>query len=304
MKTDRLYAITVYLLNHGKTSANELSRRFEVSLRTIQRDMDALCQAGIPVISETGANGGYSLSENFKMDAHTVTDEDYSYILTALKGLASAVNIQKLNTTVEKVTTLATDRNNGIILDFSVLQERDHQLFEMLQKAVRLKQAVQFEYTNAENVSRVHTVEPVAVIYRWYAWYLLAYSTVKGDYRTYKLIRMKNAEIIHEKFSKEHQSAEEIMNRSDEISTSGFTKITVRCHAEACAKAIEYLNGRIICEYENGDCDMILRVIEKEHFWFGTLLSLGDGVEILSPDHIKARVLKAAKKIISLYEKL
>ncbi len=304
MKTDRLYAITVYLLNHGKSSANELARRFEVSTRTIQRDIDALSRAGIPVIAEMGTNGGYYLSESFKMDSHTVTNEDYSYILTALKGYATAMDNQKIKDTVEKVSTLVHERNDSIILDFSVLREGDNQLFQILQDAVRSKHPVSFEYTNAENVNRIHTVEPIAVIYRWYAWYLLAYSTVKCDYRTYKLVRMRNAEIVNAEFSKEHKSAEEILNSSDSISTYSFTEVTIRCHAEARAKAIEYLNGMITCEYENGDCDMVLHVIEKEHFWFGTLLSLGDSVKILSPEHIRERVLKSAKKIVSLYEKL
>lgn len=304
MKTDRLYAITVYLLNHGKSSANELARRFEVSVRTIQRDIDALCRAGIPVIAEMGTSGGYYLSESFKMDSHTVTNEDYSYILTALKGFATAIDNQKIKDTVEKVSTLVHEQNDSIILDFSVLREGDNQLFQILQDAVRLKHPVSFEYTNAENVNRIHTVEPIAVIYRWYAWYLLAFSTVKCDYRTYKLVRMRNAEIINAEFSKEHKSAEEILNSSDSISTYSFTEVTIRCHAEARAKAIEYLNGTITCEYENGDCDMVLHVIEKEHFWFGTLLSLGDSVKILSPEHIIDRVLKSAKKIVSLYEKL
>lgn len=297
MKTDRLYAITVYLLNHGKASASELARRFEVSVRTIQRDIDALCRAGIPVISEMGMNGGYCLSESFKLDSHTVTNEDYSYILTALKGFASAIDNQKINDTVEKISTLVHEQSDSIILDFSVLREGDNPLFQTLRDAVQSKQPVRFEYTNAENVNRIHTVEPVAIIYRWYAWYLLAYSTVKCDYRTYKLVRMRNAEIVNAEFSKEHKSAEEILNSSDSIPTYSFTEVTVRCHAEARAKAIEYLNGRITCEYENGDCDMVLHIIEKEHFWFGTLLSLGDSVEILSPEHIRARVLNAAKKL-------
>ncbi len=69
-KIDRLYAITVYLLNNGKATATELSRKFEVSVRTVQRDIDSLCQAGIPIVAETGASGGYYLVESFRMDAH------------------------------------------------------------------------------------------------------------------------------------------------------------------------------------------------------------------------------------------
>ncbi len=66
MKIERLYAITVYLLNHGRTSASELAKHFEVSLRTIQRDIDSLCLSGIPVVSVNGAAGGYEISESLK----------------------------------------------------------------------------------------------------------------------------------------------------------------------------------------------------------------------------------------------
>lgn len=83
--------------------------------------------------------------------------------------------------------------DNTIILDFSVLREGDNQLLQILQDAIHTKHPVSFEYTNTDNITRIHTVEPIAVVYRWYSWYLLAYSVVKNDYRTYKLIRMRNA---------------------------------------------------------------------------------------------------------------
>ena len=82
MRTDRLYAITVYLMNHGKTSAGELARRFEVSVRTIQRDMDSLCAAGIPIAATAGINGGYELVERFTLNNQIISRQDYSYILT------------------------------------------------------------------------------------------------------------------------------------------------------------------------------------------------------------------------------
>ena len=80
MKIERLYAIMVYLLNHGRTSANELAKHFEVSVRTIQRDIDSLCLSGIPIVSVAGAAGGYEISEQFKLDKHLATSNDYSYI--------------------------------------------------------------------------------------------------------------------------------------------------------------------------------------------------------------------------------
>jgi len=303
-KVDRLYAITVYLLNNGKATARELSKKFEVSIRTIQRDIESLCQAGIPLVAETGANGGYYLAENFRMDAHTATNEDYSFILTSLKGFYSAMKSPKIIATLEKVASLTKNPDNAIILDFSVLREGDNQLLQILQDAIQTKRPVSFEYTNTDNITRIHIVEPIAIVYRWYAWYLLAYSTVKNDYRTYKLIRMRSAKIIDAAFTMKHKNAEEILHDIDNKMPRKHTEITVHVKSEARAKAIEYLNGKIIYEYDNNDCDMTLYVIENEHLWFGMLLSLGDGIEIKAPEHIRNRVLESAKKIVSLYQKL
>lgn len=304
MKIDRLYGITVYLLNHGRTPASELAKKFEVSVRTVQRDVDALCQAGIPIAAETGTSGGYFLTDTFQMDGQTATQEDYSFILTALKGFSSAMNNPKIDATLEKLSSLTKDKNEDIILDFSVLRESDEKLLQMFQSAIRTKHPVKFTYTNADNVTRIHTVEPIAVVYRWYAWYLLAYSTVKDDYRTYKLIRMSNAEIEKTSFTREHDPAEKILRENNSNNSQIYTAVTVHCKAEARAKAVEYLNGKVTREYDNGECDMVLNVIENEHLWFGTLLSLGDEIEIIEPRHIRERVLVAAKKIVSLYDKL
>ena len=304
MKTDRLYAITVYLLNHGKTSATELSRNFEVSVRTIQRDIDSLCQAGIPVIATAGAAGGYEISDSFMLDKQLTTSDDYSYILTALQGLVSAISDPKAKSTLEKVSYMSNTNTNGIILDFSVLREGDDSAFQILQSAVLKKLAVSFTYTNNNNETHTHNVEPIAVIYKWYAWYLLAYSKVKNEYRIYKLIRMRNIKITDNPFTKEHEPAELILQKVDATDSRKYISILVKCKETIKARVIEYLNGVVIKEYSNGEYLMELTVVENEQFWFGSLLSFGDNVEILEPIEIRDRLVDAAKKILSLYQKL
>ncbi len=301
MKTDRLYAITVYLLNHGKTPAEVLARLFEVSVRTIRRDVDALCRSGIPVVAEPGAGGGYSLSEPFKLNAQAMNDADYTFILTALHGLSTAFDSPAVKQTAEKLRALSGGRaGGGLILDFSVLRETDSALLTKLQTAIREKRPVRFTYTNAADETRPHTVEPVAVVYRWYAWYLLAYSTVKDDYRTYKLVRMRDTEMTDGHFTRAHESAEVLLHENDRHAPP-CTEVTVLCKAKARAKAVEYLNGVVTRELDGGDCEMLLHVVEREHLWFGTLLSLGDDIEVLSPAYLRRRIAAAAKKITALY---
>lgn len=301
MKIERLYAVTIYLLNHGRTSAGELAKYFEVSLRTIQRDMDSLCLAGIPVISIAGAAGGYEISDTYRMNKDFATQDDYSYILTALKGLVSATDDPKAKHTLEKITHISEADDNGIILDFSVLREIDQSVMQTLQTAVTEKYEVTFTYTNNNNETRLHSVEPIAVMYRWYAWYLLAYSKVKKDYRTYKLVRMSGLMMTERHFEKEHKSAETILRETDQTDSRQYIDVLVRCKKAVKTRVTEYLNGCVIQELSNGDMVMKLTVVENEQLWLGTLLSLGDNVEVLEPEKIRMQLAKLAEEIVSLY---
>lgn len=304
MKTERLYAITVYLLNHGRTSASELARHFEVSLRTIQRDIDSLCMAGIPVISIAGAAGGYEISQRFELDKEFATSDDYAYIQTALQGLVSATSDLKAKNTLEKILRVAEPSDKGIILDFSALQEGDQAALQLLQTAVSQKHAVNFTYTNNNHETRTHSVEPIAVIYRWYAWYLLAYSKVKDDYRTYKIVRMQDLKITDKPFEKEHEPADAILKRMDQTDSRSYVEILVKCKETAKARIVEYLKGTVIRELPDGDAVIKATVVENEQFWMGTLLSLGDKAEVIAPEEIRRRLLKSAEEIVSVYKKL
>lgn len=302
MKIERLYAITVYLLNHKRTSAGRLAKYFEVSLRTIQRDMDSLCLAGIPVIAISGAAGGYEISDSFRIDKEFATSDDYSCILTALQGLISATDDPKAKHTLEKIARVSAPSVGSIILDFSVLREGDPAALQLLQRAVTQKRTVTFNYTNNDNRSSMHSAEPIAVIYRWYAWYLLAYSKVSDDYRTYKLMRMRDPAITDEPFTREHASAEEILKHADQTDSRRYVDIRVICKKEAISRVTEYLSGTVLERYENGSALMNLTVVENEQLWIGTFLSLGDAVEVIAPEAIRQRLLASAEQIVSLYK--
>lgn len=279
MKTDRLFAITIYLLNHGKTSAKYLAEKFEVSVRTIQRDIDSICMANIPIVAETGANGGYYLAENFTINANTMTEEEYEYTLTALKGLASAMENRKVDDTIEKIVSITGEKKEDIQLDFSSLKERDKDKIAKFRNAIQSQKQVSFEYTNAGNEVRIHTVEPIVVIYRWYAWYLIAYSIAKNAYGMYKLVRMNDIIVLEDSFQKSHKAPEVILKEMNQKSEKTDEKVHVICKKNAKMKVIEYLNGRIGKEFDNGDCEMTFYVVPREFHWFGALMALGNEVE-------------------------
>ena len=304
MKVERLYGITIYLLNHGRASAAELAKYFEVSVRTIQRDIDSLCVVGIPIIALTGVQGGYEIAEGFKLDKQMATSDEYAYILTALRGLTTATNNPKIRQALEKIENMHQGTETGVVLDFSVLNEEVNNILPILQRAVLSKKIIQFEYTNNQNECRKHQVEPVAVVYRWYAWYLLAYSRVKEDYRTYKVIRMKQPKVLSDPFTREHPPVGEILKEIEEKNSYATIEVTIYCKARIKVRAMEYLKSKIIKEYSNGDALMSFMAVRGEQFWFGTLLSLGDEVEVVEPEEIRKRIIASAQKILALYHKL
>lgn len=308
MKIDRLLGITIYLLNHDKVSAKTLSHRFEVSLRTIQRDIETLCEAGIPVVSSLGTDGGYEILNSFKMDKQIANNNDYSYVVSALRGLASAYESNKINLTLEKVKAVLKSNkiDTNIILDFSTLRENKNtnEELKVLETAIEEKIVVKFLYTNADDKTTEKEVEPIAVTYRWYSWYLLAYSLEKDDYRLYKLVRMRNLILTDKKILKVHESASILLKKNDEKDNRKYIDIKLFCKAEVKTKAIEYLKGNIELEYENGDFIMNLHLPENEQLWFGTLFSFGKLVKVIEPEALKEKLCAKSREILNLYHDL
>ena len=246
MKTDGLYALTLYLLNYGKASALKLARHFEVSVETIQRNIDALCRVGIPICAFIGTNGGYEILSDFKMNNQLASKDEYAYIATAINGLKTVTNNPVADDVYEKIIAIYKNSNIGMILDFSVLREGNEKLLQILQFAVKNRQVVRFTYRNNGGETREHCVEPIAVIYKWYTWYMLAYNTAKQDYRTYKLVRMEDVCTTEDEFSEEHKSAQDILNDCNN-SYQGkkiSTRVRMQCYGNAIHRIKEYLNGQ------------------------------------------------------------
>lgn len=303
MKTDRLFGITVYLLNHGKSSAAKLAEIFEVSVRTIQRDVDSLCAAGIPIASTYGADGGYEIMDSFSIEKNVTTQKDYSYILTALNGLNSAYSNGDIAVLKEKLTGMFNDCNSDIVLDFSVLKENSliNEYIKLIQKAIATHNTVKFNYTNADNIERICETEPVATIYKWYSWYMIGFSPNHENYKLYKLVRMSELNITSDTVTRVHKACDGIAALESQKDSRNYWDIKLYCKKEIRAKCIEYLNGKIIETFDNGDFIITLCVPDNEHFWYGTILAFGDKARVLEPYELKLRIVETSKKLINLY---
>lgn len=304
MRTDRLIAITMYLLNRKTVSASMLAERFEVSKRTIQRDIDALNQAGIPIISTHGSDGGYEIMDGFKLTKQIADIDDYLNIIIALKGLSSAYDNDKINDTLEKALTTMQGGKQRVFVDFTVARENKYinEYLKMIEGAISSETLLCIEYSNADGIISTRTIEPLALSYQWYSWYLFAFCTQKQDYRLFKLPRITKCQPTIGSFSKQHdENVEALMQTSLSRDSRKQFCIKLLCKKESRRQAIEYLGDNILKELEDGAFILQVNEVPFERMWFSLLLGFGNQVEVIEPIELRAMLKQKAEEILSIY---
>ena len=295
MQESRLFKILYHLLDKGQATAPELAEKFEVSVRTIYRDIDALSGAGIPVYTETGRNGGIHLLNDFVLDKTILSETEKQEILAALQSIHITRNMDGSRTLQKLSALFQLHSENWLEVDFSRWGNPgyDNETFELLKSAVIRHRNVKLRYAGSYEEIRERTVQPYKLVYKAKAWYLQAFCTEKQDWRIFKLNRILELEALEEGFS--------LLNPPGPIETfeGEYPKVTLRFPKEMSYRVYDEFDKAQIQRQENGD--LIVSANMPEDPWLiGFLLSFGTRVDILSPAHLKEAVAEQAKLI---YEK-
>ncbi len=311
MKIDRLLSIVVYLLNRELASARSLAERFDVSIRTIQRDMDTINLAGIPIVSVQGPSGGYGIIDTYKMDRRLMSTDDLFYIITALNGICSSMDDVRIDDTLEKMKGLMPhspadpfrERQEKLYVDFSMLGggPAQREVFRVVQSAVDSGRLLRFIYTSnrMERVTRV--VEPMTVVFKWRAWYLFAYCRLRDDYRLFRISRIQRPEVLDGGFSRRGLSFEDFSREYDPERTGKLLELVLRFSAEMVPLVEEFHNEEDM--ERSGDGSLVVRVRMPEDGWlYGYILGFGQFVEVLEPARLRNIIRESSRKITELYE--
>jgi predicted DNA-binding transcriptional regulator YafY len=303
MKIDRLIAITMYLLNRETVSASVLAERFEVSKRTIQRDIETLCLAGIPIVSSYGSDGGYKIVDGFRLTKQMAGLDDYLNIIIALKGLCSAYDNKKINETLEKVLTINQGSEQHLFVDLTIAREKAqvNEHLQVIEKAIHDKTPLLLKYTNADNITSERVVEPLALSFQWYAWYMFAYCTLNKSYRWFKLIRIIVCQPTSGFFTKVHGNIDSLMKNNLEPDKRKYYCVRLLCKKEVRLQVMEYLSTNITEEYDDGSFIVELNV-PFERIWFSIILGFGNQVEVIDPPELITMLKQKADEIISVYK--
>ncbi len=305
MKIDRLLQIIIYLMNYNNVSARQLAERFHVSIRTIQRDMISIAQAGIPVYSDSGVKGGYSILPEYKMNNQLIKKEDNKLVMKALESLATSYQNKKLTGLIEKYRTIIKeDHYQSVYWDFGVTKENKlvQTMNQQLEEIIPENRIVKFTYRNIQGYESDKEVQPLAIYYKWYAWYLFAYLPVKDEYRTYKVARIRNLQNTKKISYKKHPDIENLMRESEQKYYGTCVPIDVCCKKEDKLILEEYFSDAKLIEMETGDYKMTLNVPATERLWQALLLSFGDKVRIIGPPEYKDKLIDTARNFLSNYD--
>ena len=202
MQINRLFEIIYILLENRTITASELAKHFEVSSRTIYRDVETLAQAGMPIYMSKGKGGGISLLPDFILNKAVLTEEEKSEILSSLKAF-SAVNLSKSETALSKLTSMLGAKNTDWIeVDFSSWGhfENDQLYFEHIKTAIIAKKIVTFMYASGKGEKPPREVLPLKLVFKGVAWYLYGYCTLRQDCRFFKLRRITELSVTSTSF--------------------------------------------------------------------------------------------------------
>ena len=296
MHESRLFKIMYHLLDKGQATAQELAEKFEVSVRTIYRDIDALSGAGVPIYTEAGRNGGIHLMNDFVLDKAVLSEEEKQEILTSLQSINFMNNIGS-NQTLQKLSAVFNmSSENWLEVDFSRWGNKgtDNEKFELLKSAVIHQKCVKISYANSYGGICERIVQPLKMSYKSMSWYLKAYCMKKQDYRIFKLNRIIDLEILAESFCK--SSFPEL----DETLGQSCNTIILHFPKNMSYRVYDEFDKTRVSKKENGD--LIVSVEMPEDEWLiGYLLSFGTQVDIIEPIYLRDIVAEQAKEIYEKY---
>ena len=283
---------------------------FEVSPRTIYRDIDTINMAGIPVCSTSGVGGGFEIMQKYKINKKTFSTSDLSAILMGLSGLSNVIKGNELVNTLAKVKSfIPADRAkdielkaNQICIDLSPwMGNRNIQPYlEIINTALQESKLLSFEYADRYGNKTSRTVEPYQLVLKSGHWYLQGYCHMRNDYRLFKLSRMASLQMQDKTFiPRDYQKPK--LDFAD-ILESMQTEIKIRIHKSVMDTVLDF------CPYEDfspdGDEHYIVHFpfIENDYY-YNILFSLGDKCECLEPLRIRTEMKRRIHDIAMLYEK-
>lgn len=301
MKIDRLLGIITILLQRDKVTAPELAKKLEVSRRTIHRDIDDICKAGIPIVTCQGGAGGISIAEGYKLDKSVLSIEELQNIIIGLKSLGSISSTPQ----IERLITKLSPKNEGLVSlkDNILIDLASHYKSSLSEKITLLKSAIaqnkliRFDYYSEKGVSE-RSVEPYLIVFQWASWYLYGYCRSNNGFRLFKLNRSWNYTVLDEIFAVREISTEEL--KLDDY-FADKQRVTILFDKSVAYRLVEEYGPDCYQETEDGKLRFSMGFTSKDYL-VGWILGFGDKAIVIEPVDLVNEIKNNIRNVIENYE--
>ena len=308
MKVDRLVSIIMILLKRERVGAQELADMFEISLRTIYRDIEAINMAGIPICSRAGVGGGFEILPEYKVDKQVFSKDDLSALLMGLTNLSGMVQGEDFTHALAKVKSFipadhARDieiKANQICIDLNPWMGNGNikQSLEIVKNALQENKLISFTYMDGHGNKTERIVEPYQLVLKSNHWYVQGYCHSKNDYRLFRLSRMTDLQMLQETYTP--RDYEKPILDFEPILETLQTDIKIRIHKSVLDRVLEF------CTYDRVTPDgeeyyLVNYPFIERDYYYDMLLSFGDKCECLEPVHVREEIKRRIQSMASIY---
>ncbi|GED71678.1 DeoR family transcriptional regulator [Brevibacillus reuszeri] len=305
MKLERLISIIYKLLNHEVLSASMLAEEFQVSPRTIYRDIEVICAAGFPVVSHQGTKGGYGMMDGYKMDRSLLGSYDVNSLITVLKSLSSVFADERAQGTIERLQTIGPQHQiTSLSVDLET-HRTDPDALRHLRMAITGRNVVRFEYINVNNERTTREMEPLRLHFKYRNWYVLGFCRTRQEPREFRVSRMLNVFLLQETFLPDHNILEDAAfsnpRREDQLET-----VVIKVGPDALAEVMDHFHLAEKQFHVDGSMTMRILVDQplKARWLWAILLGFGSGVEVLEPPALRGILIEQLQNTLKLYEEV
>lgn len=298
MKENRYFQMIYLLLEKGGMTAPDLAKHFEVSVRTIYRDIDILSSAGIPIYATQGKGGGIRIQDNFVLKNAILSEQDQKQILMALQGI-HITNEENTDSLLLKLgSVFQKQMTNWLEIDFSSWTKTGagKHNFQLLQSAILQSIVVSFDYYSGKSAATKRVVEPLKIVFKSTDWYLYGYCTTRKDVRFFKLTRIRKLEVTNKKFVRPIPNQIFVEDEKFAMETIKVTLLFDKCMS---FRVYDKFDDEVT-ETQDGSL-LVETVMPNNELLFSYLLSCGDYVKVLAPESIRDKLLERVKKIQEKY---
>ena len=302
MQIDRLFGIVYYLMDKKTATSKELAAHFEVSVRTILRDIDTLSAAGVPIYTTQGRGGGVSLMDGYTLSKAVVTEEEQAQILFALQSLSATQHLGVKDLLVKLRGLFPSAGHSWIEVDFSRWGSTpaEQGKFDLLRRAILEKRALSFLYSSSYGKTGPRKVYPLKLVFKGVAWYLQA-AQPGEEYRTFKVARMRRIAVLDESFEGMRFQPPGLESLGGRPSPC-LMDVTLKFSPRMAYRAYDEFGEEAVAEHPDGSLTVRAR-LPVDHWLSGYLLSFGTEAEVLHPASLRRELARRAEKIMIHYQK-